>query len=148
VSGDEFDALAWVDAELVGLLGADSPENHARRRALRSIRDLLATGQYARQVVEQLDVLCPCHHGNPEEDEDGPQQDCPIHGDGLSFVALFQWQAAVASTAHAVIAEAPYPYERDALERLRVLLTAGPWAGHQTDAAVAAVVDATNERPF
>jgi hypothetical protein len=39
-------------------------------------------------VQTQLAPLCPCD-SNPST-SDGPQQECPIHGDGASFVGYVQ----------------------------------------------------------
>jgi len=36
------------------------------------------------QLCKALEPLCPCDY-NPET-TDGPQQDCPLHGDGITFV--------------------------------------------------------------
>lgn len=100
------EALDAIDDELVALLGEDAPENHKRRRDLRSVRDHVCTGASAREALDQLAPLCPCTAGNPA-DWDGPQQDCPIHGDGATFVAMVRWWRAVEGAAMGWAAEGP-----------------------------------------
>lgn len=39
-------------------------------------------------VTTGLEPLCPCAPGHPNND--GPQRECPIHGDGETFVAYVQ----------------------------------------------------------
>lgn len=58
---------------------------------------------YAAQQLENLRKafapLCPCDL-NPET-TDGPQQECPIHGDGVTFVEGVRGAARVVAAARA-----------------------------------------------
>jgi hypothetical protein len=122
------EALEWLDRELLGLLGEDSPENHQRRRELRGIRDLLYAGRANLQVVDQLAPLCLCNVG---PHTDGPEQECPIHGDGQSFVALCRWRDAVATTASVYRQRDVQDDDEAAVghwNRLCELLDDGPWS--------------------
>lgn len=132
---DQDPALALIDPlEIVrGTRLHPEADREAAVRAFRELADEVYAGRYARGVLDQLKPLCPCHRGNPEEDEDGPQQECPIHGDGTTFVALCRWRDAVVAATHAVndtVADAPglVVVQRPAWVRLRDLLNAGPWA--------------------
>lgn len=88
-------------------------------------------GAAAQPVVNRLLDLCPCN--TDPETTDGPEQDCPVHGDGESFVMLCRWRDQVVAAGHAVndtIADGPglVVAQRAPWERLRDLLNAGPWA--------------------
>jgi hypothetical protein len=126
------EALEWLDRELLGLLDTDSPENHQRRRELRGIRDLLYAGRANLQVVDYLAPLCPCDL-NPAT-TDGPQQECPIHGDGAAFVAMCRWRDAVVATvttyrgAVADDGQATGANGAELWSRLCELLDDGPWS--------------------
>jgi len=144
-------ALAVIDALLAG--GPGQPTNWAPRRAdagtaddrysrervadLRLVRAMLYGGQSDYQVLDQLAALCPC---SLDPEADGPQQDCPIHGDGQSFVDLCRWRDRVVGGAHALLGEATgtpgsgvaYVGEQQ-LARMRELLDAGPWASPMPD---------------
>lgn len=102
-----------------------------RLAALRLVRLAVQHGAAAQPVVNRLLDLCPCN--TDPETTDGPQQDCPVHGDGESFVMLCRWRDQVAAAGHAVndtIADGPglVVAQRAPWERLRDLLNAGPWA--------------------
>lgn len=49
-------------------------------------------------VETQLAPLCPCD-SNPST-SDGPQQECPLHGDGTTFVRYVQALEAAARVAY------------------------------------------------
>lgn len=115
-------------------LTIDDPSNRERFAALRLVRQALQHWAAAQPVVDQLTQLCPC---SSDPDGDGPQQDCPVHGDGESFVALCRWRDVVVAAGHAVndtVADGPglVVVQRTPWERLRDLLNAGPWAGPDT----------------
>jgi hypothetical protein len=137
-------ALGIVDALLTPAradTGARAPgdgdaEQRARVADLRHVRTMLYTGRGCQQVVDQLAPLCPCGHG--PEDYDGPQQDCPIHGDGSTFVDLCRWRDRVVGGAHALLGaldtnRPDVVTDVPAVNRLRELLDAGPWAGPMPD---------------
>lgn len=117
--------------------------NREHVAALRHVRNMLQVGCSCQQVVDSLAPLCLCNVG---PDTDGPEQDCAIHGDGETFVALCRWRDAVVSATHVATdpgirngtfnGNALVP--RQPLDRLCALLDAGPWGGPDTDAAVAA----------
>lgn len=118
--------------------------NREDAAALRHVRTMLHVGRACQQVVDQLAPLCPCNAG---PDTDGPEQDCPIHGDGETFVMLCRWRDAVVVSARLVVdswtgstIDGAATVDDDAVERLRALLDAGPWGGPDTDAAVAATL--------
>lgn len=52
------------------------------------------------QLLSMLNQLCPCDT-NPAT-TDGPMQECPIHGDGTTFVSDVRWleHIRVAAIAH------------------------------------------------
>lgn len=53
-----------------------------------------------RAIAEQLRPLCMCDTG---PDTDGPEQDCPLHGDGVTFVADVRWLQAIEHAARAFV---------------------------------------------
>lgn len=61
----------------------------ARVDELRPMAALGVRAQYTERELQQLykalEPLCPCDP-NPAT-TDGPQQECPLHGDGVTFVA-------------------------------------------------------------
>jgi hypothetical protein len=144
-AADYRKALGIIDALLAG--GPGQPTNWTARRAdataaddrynrervadLRHVRTVLYVARENQQVVDQLAPLCPCSL-DPEAD-DGPQQDCPIHGDRRTFVELCRWRDRVVGGAHALLGalDADRPdvvTDVPAVERMRDLLDAGPWA--------------------
>jgi hypothetical protein len=109
---------------------AAAEQVRAQRANLRLVRSMLLRGRVASTTLDQLAPLCGCNTG---PDTDGPEQDCPIHGDGQTFVALFRWGAAVAAAAHALVGglqgqtESGTTVDNAPFDRLHDLLTAGPW---------------------
>lgn len=57
------------------------------------LREIEADEQSFRAMLHGLMPLCPCDL-NPET-TDGPQQECPLHGDGTTFVAVVRALEAV-----------------------------------------------------
>lgn len=115
---------ALIDALPTTVYAAAVAEQvRAQRANLRLVRSMLLRGRAASTTLDQLAPLCVCNTG---PDTDGPEQDCPIHGDGQTFVALFRWQRAVAIAAHAV-AEADDDDRASAADPLVELVRAGPW---------------------
>jgi len=54
-----------------------------------TLQEAAATMQRMNNALDALLPLCPCAAGNPA-DWDGPQRECPVHGDGETFVAYVQ----------------------------------------------------------
>lgn len=136
-AADYRKALGIVD----GLIAqATGPAQLDRRHDLRHVRTVVYTGRGCQQVVDQLAPLCPCNTG---PDTDGPEQDCPIHGDGRSFVDLCRWRDMIVGGAHALLAthdpsrrlsdDTAAVVDAAALARFRELLDAGPWASPMPD---------------
>lgn len=91
----EVDGSAWLEliqenAHLHGLL--DAREQRA-----------LAAEEDTARLHQQLAPLCPCDP-NPET-TDGPQRECPLHGDGVTFVAHVRLLEALLAAAYAYIPE-------------------------------------------
>lgn len=109
---------------------AAAEQVRGQRADLRLVRSMLLRGRVASTTLDQLAPLCGCNAG---PDTDGPEQDCPIHGDGQSFVALCRWRDQVVAAAHTVretSGRGPadnVEVDDDAFERLDDLLDAGPW---------------------
>jgi hypothetical protein len=95
VGHDLFDRLlgliGWTRVP-VGMIPATT------ERALAYLADRLVEGQ---RIPRQLSALCPCITSGP--DVDGPAQECPVHGDGETFVAEVQRLRQVEHAAHAVV---------------------------------------------
>jgi len=122
------EAIALVDAEIAGTPSSPSEDDRRWRSDMLGLRSVLRAGQRCQQVVARLAPLCLCNAG---PDTDGPQQDCPIDGDGETFVALCRWRDAVVATASTYREFDTQDDEVRATEvwnRLCALLDAGPWA--------------------
>lgn len=63
---------------------ANERGEHTPQKHVRTLLDVLSAMHYLRNTADGLMPLCPCDL-NPET-SDGPQQECPVHGDGATFV--------------------------------------------------------------
>lgn len=69
----------------------DGDDELAQARALvveQAVNNAYAVGEH-RRLTEVLGPLCPCGPSSP--DTQGPLQECPLHGDGTTFVAWVNW---------------------------------------------------------
>lgn len=120
---------------------ADDPGHREWLAALRHVAQMLMVGRVNTRVIHGLARLCPCDTG---PDTDGPQQECPVHGDGQAFVGLCRWRDAVVGGTHALVSvladdRPDVAVDVPAVARLAALLDAGPWAGPETVAAIGEV---------
>ncbi len=83
------------------LIGSDDPDDVEERAYLVAVHGQLIIGQERRRIVDRLTELCPCDT-NPET-TGGPEQACPVHGDGVTFVADVRRLVAVQQCARALV---------------------------------------------
>lgn len=122
------EAIAWVGQRRASVPAEARVHEDGRAyvAALGEIRNLLYAGRANLQVVETLAPLCPCSLG---PDTDGPEQECPIHGDGQTFVALSRWRdAVVAAVSDLDLDHRPEEEWWDSVRPLRELLDGGPFS--------------------
>lgn len=86
------DLVQTANARIRVLLRSDDADDIEERAYLFAVRDQLTTGQGRRRIVERLTELCPC---SSDPEADGPEQECPVHGDGVTFVRDVQRLVAV-----------------------------------------------------
>lgn len=122
------EAIAWVGQRRASVPAEARVHEDGRAyvAALGEIRNLLYAGRANLQVVETLAPLCPCSLG---PDTEGPEQECPIHGDGQTFVALCRWRDAVVGAATSVRLLADVStVANSSWQRLCELLDGGPFS--------------------
>lgn len=128
---DHDEAIRWVNRELAGLpRESTSKMGRKFRSELIGLLGVLQTGKRTGQIVfERLMPLCPC---SLDPEDDGPQPDCPIHGDDESFARLCRWRDRVVAAAQALVGvfDADRPdvlADVPGLARFCDLLDDGPW---------------------
>lgn len=97
------DPLDWLDKRIRQLAGSRDLADRELRSRLSQVRIEVTAGRANREVVERLAALCPClrdeEAGSEHRHLIGPLQECPVHGDGVTFVSTVQWLSRVREAA-------------------------------------------------